>query len=58
MDSTNAEQRFLNIGLEPTVVKNTLANPKVTASLIETLNFANVEKLDKKAGIQRIYFRH
>ena len=50
MDKATQEQRFLNIGLEPTVVKNTLSNPKVTASLTEVLDFAKVDKCDKKIG--------
>ncbi len=50
MDKTTPEQRFLNIGLEATVVKNTLSNPKVTASLTEVLDFAKLDKCDKKIG--------
>lgn len=50
MEKAAPEQRFLNIGLDQTVVKNTLANPKVTANLLEVLDFAKVDKCDKKIG--------
>ncbi len=50
MDTTTAETRFNKIGLDPNVIKNTLANPKVTASLLTVLDFANLNECSKKIG--------
>lgn len=50
MDSVTPEKRFTSIGLDPNVVKNTLANPKVTTSLLAVLDFAKVTECNKKIG--------
>jgi glutaminyl-tRNA synthetase len=44
------EYMFRNIGLEERVVKNTIANKKVSNTLATILEKANVEKCEKKLG--------
>ena len=46
----NFEETLKNIGLDATVIKNTLANPKVVQSISEVLKAANIYKCDKKIG--------
>jgi hypothetical protein len=50
MSNPNPETLFLAIGLEPKFVGQTLKNQKVTQSLLEVLQLANVSSSDKKTG--------
>lgn len=50
MSNSNPEALFLAIGLEPKSVAQTLKNQKVTQSLLEVLQSANVTQADKKIG--------
>ena len=50
MESTDIENRLKKIGLDPNVIKNTLANPKVTASMLHILDLAEVTECNKKTG--------
>ena len=46
----NPEQLFKNINLEPNVIKNTLANLKVTQALLEVIRESGISKAEKKIG--------
>ena len=41
-----------NINLESKVIDNTLANPKVTEAILNTIKEAGVTQCDKKIGTQ------
>ena len=47
---SNPEKLFQNINLEPNVIKNTLANAKVTQSLIEVIKESGIFQTEKKIG--------
>ena len=50
MAESDLRKTFENIKLDPKVIENTLANPKVSASLAETIKEAGVQECDKKMG--------
>jgi hypothetical protein len=50
MAESNTRTILEKINLDSKVIDNTLANAKITASILETLKLAEVTECDKKTG--------